>query len=214
MSLVEFAAAYNELSANEQTQFGDAVRRLLADGLVWREQEEDRRIYNFLIRRRELVGDYLAVAGWQLQFDERLNIFHVTHVDGAHRRRLNRETTIWLLLLRLLYAEQREHLTLTRYPVVMVSDVMQRYADFFPGQVIRKKSSLEESLRTLANLKLVRAAGGGTLHAGDPEQQIELLSTLEIVVPAQEITAVAERLGEYQRAGSEDKEATGEEEKV
>lgn len=214
MSFVEFAAAYQELSESEQTQFGDVVRRLLADGLVWREQEEDRRSYNFLLRRRELVSDYLAVAGWQLHFDERLNIFHVTHVAGAHRRRLNRETTIWLLLLRLLYAEQREHLTLTRYPVVTVRDVRQRYADFFPGQVMRKKTSLEDGLRTLANLKLVRAAGGGTLRAGDLEQQIELLSTLEIVVPAQAIAVVAERLGEYEHARNEVTETVGEEEQV
>src|SRR5262245_57198613 len=108
MSLEAFAQEYSQLASSEQTQFADGVRRLLADGFIWREEESDRRMYTFLLRRRTLVAEYLAVAGWELRHDERLQIFHVVHREGAHRRRLNRDSTIWLLLLRLIYAEKRE----------------------------------------------------------------------------------------------------------
>ncbi|MBI3942645.1 MAG: DUF4194 domain-containing protein [Chloroflexi bacterium] len=201
MPLNQFAQEYDKLAPGEQAQFAEAVRRLLADGLIWREDENDRRIYTFLVRRRELVADYLQVAGWELRFEERVNIFHVVHREHAHRRRLSRDTTIWLLLLRLIYAEQRESMAvqLTRYPVVPVAEVAGRYAAFFPGQVVRKKTSLDEALRTLQSLKLIRAAGGGSLHAREGEQLIELLPALEIVVPAAEIATVADQLAEYGR---------------
>ncbi len=55
MSLATFANEYSQLGATEQGQFAEAVRRLLADGLVWREEEADRRVYAFLLRRRELA---------------------------------------------------------------------------------------------------------------------------------------------------------------
>ncbi|MSP14339.1 MAG: DUF4194 domain-containing protein [Chloroflexi bacterium] len=202
MALTQFAQEYDQLTPGEQAQFAEAVRRLLADGLIWREDENDRRIYAFLSRRRELVADYLQVAGWELRFEERLNIFHVVHREHAHRRRLNRDTTIWLLLLRLIYAEKRESMSiqLTRYPVVAVGEVAGRYAAFFPGQVVRKKTSLEEALRTLQALKLIRAAGGGSLHAGNGEQLIELLPALEVVVPAADISAVVDQLSPYNRS--------------
>jgi len=201
MSFASFALEYDQLTPSEQTQFADAVRRLLSDGLVWREDPADRAVYGFVLRRQTLLEEYLQVAGWELRHDERHNMYHVVHRDGAHRRRLNRETTVWLLLLRLIYAEQRESasLSLTRFPVVTVGDVFARYAEFFPGQTIRKKTSLDEALRTLHTLKLIRAAGGGVLRAANNEQIIELLPALEIVVPASAVSAIAERITQYDR---------------
>jgi hypothetical protein len=200
MNLAGFAEDYQKLTLAEQAQFEETVRRLLTDSLIWRETEDDRKAYSFLVRRRDLVADYLIVAGWELGYDERLGIFHVHHRDGAHRRRLDRDTTLWLLILRLFYAEQRESLTVTlhRYPAVTIGEIYQRYAEFFPGRAIRKKSSLDEALRTLRTLKLVRAAGNAPLRTGDPEQLIELLPTLEVVVSARDLAQATERLREYQ----------------
>lgn len=205
MPLAEFAVEYAQLSAGEQALFAEAVRRLLAEGLIWRGDEGDTRAYAFLLRRRELVAEYLQVAGWELRHDERAQVFQVVHRDGAHRRRLGRDTTVWLLLLRLIYAEKRERveLRLTRYPTVTVGEVAQRYAEFFPGQAVRKKTSLDEALRTLQTLKLVRAGGGGVLRAANNDQVIELLPTLEAVVPADAVAALAARIAEYQRERAE-----------
>ncbi len=212
MSLISFAESYSQLTAGEQQQFGDTVRRLLSDGLIWREDENDRRSYNFLVRRRELVADYLAVAGWDLRYDERVGVFQVVHREGAHRRRLNRDTTIWLLLLRLIYAEkyERVEVSLTRFPTVSIGELYQRYTEFLPRQAVKKKTSLDEALRTLQSLKLIRAGGGGALRAGDSERLIELLPTLEVAVPASTIDAIAERLQEYRRDRS-DRDAEEEE---
>jgi hypothetical protein len=206
MNLVPFAQEYSQFSSSEQALFAQAVRRLLADGLIWRENEDDRQSYSFLLRRRELVADYLTVGGWELRHEERVGVFHVVHREGAHRRRLTREATVWLLLLRLIYAEKRERLevNLTRYPVIEIGEVARRYAEFFPGQNVRKRSSLADALRSFQALKLVRAAGGGTIRSGQTEQLIELLPTLEIVVPAASIAVLAERLATYDRTRRDD----------
>lgn len=196
MALANFAEAFAQLAPGEQTHFVDSLRRLLADGLIWREDENDRRIYNFLARRRDLIADYLQVAGWELRHHETSGVFQVVHRDGAHRRHLNRDATIWLLLLRLMDAELREKMVVmpTRYPVVPQSEIVQRYAEFFPGQTIRKKTSLEEALRTFATLKLVRVH-----RTSASEPTIELLPTLQVVVPASDIASLAERLAQYNR---------------
>jgi DNA-binding HxlR family transcriptional regulator len=202
MNLNDFAEAYSELASGEQQQLSDAVRRLLSEGLIWREDEHDRPIYNFLVRRRELAAAYLSVAGWELRYDERIAVFQVVHREGAHRRRLNRDTTIWLLLLRLIYAEKRERVevSLTRYPTLSIEELYQRYTEFLPGQAVKKKTSLDAALRTLQSLKLIRAGGGGTLRASEGEKLLELLPTLEVVVPGGAVSEIAERLQEYDRS--------------
>ena len=198
-SIQHFAQEYDQLQPGEQAMFADSVRHLLSDGIIWRDHDPDRRIYGFLLRRGHLVGDYLHLTGWEMQHDERLAIFSVAHRDGAHRLRLDRDTTIWLLLLRLIYAEKRERieLRLTRHPTITVAEVAQRYADFFPGKAVRKKTSLDAALRQLQGCKLIRAGGGGHLRAGDGDQIIELLPTLEVAVPANEIAELAERIRSY-----------------
>jgi hypothetical protein len=55
------------------------------------------------------------------------------------------------------------------------------------------------ALRALHNLKLILAAGGGTPRVIDAAHLIELLPTLEAVVPANEVSTIAEKLQEYDR---------------
>ncbi len=210
MELVDFAQDYSELTGGEQALFAESARRLLSDGLIWREEEKDRRAYAFLQRHRDLIEAYLAVVGWELHYNELLGIFRVQHRDGAHRRRLNRDTTVWLLLLRLIYAEKRERMevTATPNPVVALSDIIQRYTAYFPGQVVRKKSSLLEALRALAGMKLVRVH---RLSSADPS--VELLPTLEEVVPANAIAEVAARLQEFTHPEENEQESQVKEER-
>jgi hypothetical protein len=193
-----FAEEYATLSPGEQAQFAEAVRVLLAEGLIWREDSGKRHIYSFLNRHTDLVKDYLSIAGWQLLHHEQSMTFQVVHRDGYHRRRLNLDTTIWLLLLRMLYAEQQESnaTRLTRYPVVTIGEIIRRYSEF-PHARKRKKTSLEDALRQLQQLNLIRAANGGSLRVSNPQQLIELLPTLEVVVPRGSVQQVAEQLSEY-----------------
>jgi len=210
MSLIVFAREYDKLAPGEQQQFADGIRQLLTNGLLWRGDESDYRAYAFLLLRENLVATYLQIAGWELHHNERTSVFHLMHRDGAYRRRLNRDTTIWLLLLRLVYTEQHESMSvsLNRYPTITIGDLYLRYTEFFPGKVVRKKTSLDNALRLLQRLKLIRAAGGGSLRANHVDQLIELLPTLEVIVPATAVDDVANRLQEYDRsqAASEEEE--------
>ena len=205
MSLTVFASEYDNLPPGQQQQFTEAIRRLLTNGLLWRGDEGDYRSYAFLLRRQNLVATYLQIAGWELHHNERTSIFHIVHREGAHRRRLSRDTTVWLLLLRLIYTEQHESMsvTLNRYPTITVGDLYSRYTEFFPGKAVRKKTSLDHALRLLQKVKLIRAADNKMLRARNIDQLIELLPTLEVIVPANGVDEVASRLQEYDRSHSQ-----------
>jgi hypothetical protein len=200
-----FAETYGELSANEQVLFSEAVNKLLAEGMIWYEDTSKTALYAFLRRHGEAVKEYLSLAGWQLTWHEQLRIYQVTHRDGAHRRQLSSSTTICLLLLRLLYAEQQEAntLRLTKYPAITLGDLYRRYQEL-PNARSRWRTQFEDALRQLARLHLLRLVGGGSLRLNNPQQVIELLPTLEVVVPAGNAQQVAERLSAYGPGVSEE----------
>ena len=202
-----FAEDYHELSPSEQALFSEAVNRLLAEGLVWFEDTGRSQMYSFVRRHFEMVKDYLSLAGWQLSYYEQQRVFQVTHREGAHRKHLPQETTICLLLLRMIYAEQQESnmLRLTRYPAITLGELYRRYQEL-PNARKRWKNKFEEALRHLQRLNLLRLVGGGSLRLSNPQQVIEMLPTLEVVVPAGNAQEIAERLTEYGTATHDDGE--------
>jgi len=205
-----FSENYTNLSPSEKAQFADTVRILLSEGLIWREDESMRDVYLFLKRYTDLIRDYLGIAGWELQYHEQCATFQVIHRDGHHRKRLSLDTTIWLLLVRMLYAEQQESTKprLTRYPTVTIETLIRRYTEL-PHARKYKRTSFEEALHQLQRYPLIRAANGGSLKVRNGEQVVELLPPLEAVVTAANAATVASRLAEY--LGTSEEEHTDDE---
>jgi hypothetical protein len=187
---------YQDLSSSEQDLFRDSLRLLMSEGLVHRGIAEHRGVYSFLRRRESLVREYLSIAGWELRFAERQETFHLQHLTGAHREKLDSSTTKWLLLLRLLYAEKREgrSLDLTRNPSVTIEDLAQRYSEYFPNE--KFKTRMNDALTTLQTWNLLR------WHR--VEDVLELLPTLEVIVPASGLEAAANKLRELQKPSEDD----------
>jgi hypothetical protein len=183
--------AYQELSSSEQDLFRDSLRLLMAEGLLYRGIPEHIKSYSFLRRHESLVKDYLALAGWELRFAERQEAFHLQHLTGAHHEKLDLSTTKWLLLLRLLYAEVREGraLELTRNPSVTTEELARRYAEYFPKE--RFKTAMNDALKTLQSWNLLRRHG--------LDDVLELLPTLEVIVPASSLEVAASKLRELQK---------------
>jgi hypothetical protein len=205
-----FTESYTNLSPSEKAQFADTIRILLSECLIWREDESKRQVYLFLKRYTDLVKGYLDIASWELLYHEQCATFQVIHREGYHKKRLNLDTTIWLLLLRLLYAEQQESTTprLTRYPAVTIDTLIRRYTEL-PNARRWKRTSLEDALRQLQRFTLIRAPNGGSLKVRNSEQVIELLPPLEAVVTATNAATVAARLAEY--LGTSEEESTDDE---
>ncbi len=163
-----------------------AIDQLLAEGLLWRGREADQRAYNTLTRWREVAAAQLHAKGWVLIHHEPLQTFQAVHRKGKHKRHLSRNTTLCLLVLRLLRAETPPGLT--QHPVISLSALSARCSDagFQPD--------LGTALPELAALKLIRAAGTGPLRPTQPEQLIELLPALNIAVPSSAVEALAQSL--------------------
>lgn len=163
-----------------------ALDQLLAEGLLWRGREEDRRAYNTLLRWREQAAPQLHAKGWVLVHHESLQTFQAIQRKGKHHRHLNRSTTLCILALRLLRLETPAGLT--QYPVISLDTLARRCAD------LGFQPDLSLVLPDLVMLKLIRPAGNTPLRPTQPEQLLELLPTLEVAVPASGIDTLARTL--------------------
>lgn len=202
-----FETLFQELPAfapSEEAFFRDSVQRLFKDGFLWRDDEDDRRYYSFAVKHLGSLQDFFNVTGMRLTHHERVNILHLSSDGGTHRRRLDKETTIWLLLVRLIQAEQNESsvLQLTRHPTVSVGTIYLRYCEFFPGRSVRKKSIMEAALKTMHGLKIIRAPDGGLFRPMDPESLVEMLPVLQVILPNSNLVALVGQLKSLSEPGA------------
>jgi len=191
---------YDDLSPDDQVLFDSTVQKFLHEGLIWRELEEDRRAYNFLARRSELVADYLKTRHWSLTRQDPLQAFQLIDAKGERRRLMDRQTTLWLLILRLVYAESGSP---SESLAVAVKDIAARAAAFAgsgsPDPL--RADSLPDALFTFQTLKLIRPTDGLTLRPTNGESLIELLPTLELAISADAIERAHKQLSPHKRKG-------------
>jgi hypothetical protein len=207
MSLFALAEAYEQMLHGERATFEEVILRLLSDGLLWRDDAQDRRLYEFLAQHQEIVTTYLGVAGWDLRHYEQQKVFHLAHRDGRNRYRFTLDQTRILLLLRLMYAQQREQHAvdtrrpLARYPLVSASDAFQAYSDVYGMRP--KQIAFRDSIQLFGRLKLIRILWDDE-RRDLSTAELELLPPLEIILTSEGLQALEERAKTYRKKAGED----------
>jgi len=105
-----------------------------------------------------------------------------------------------------MYAEQREKpaALLTRYPVVTIGEVVERYAAFpCPINAVREKTSLEEALRTLAQCPVDPRGDSGSLRASEPINRSSCCPRWKSSYRPNEIEALADSAARISSRGNE-----------
>lgn len=136
---------YQRLNDRDKEQFTRLVNRLLARTFLLRERVDPRekavvidRDFRFLERYYSIFKGYLDLAGWDLTLEPQLGVAALCNRYGTNRYRLNKYETYFLLVLRLIYLEESEKLTLRRDVVTTVRSeseytVGKRFCEGLPG---------------------------------------------------------------------------------
>ena len=106
---------YEKLSTYEKGEFRRIANYLLSHTYIVRHKydpvkemtlpNED---YSFLMRVYPLIQEYFEVTGWILQKDDTYGIISLINQFDHNRYRLDRFTTLFLYVCRLIYEEKRE----------------------------------------------------------------------------------------------------------
>lgn len=103
------------LTRADQDAFAKAINQLLLTSFVVRD-EFDRRektikinpTYRFIERHFDLINDYLSFAGWRVDKDLIKGVFSLLNEYGTNRVRFDREVSLVLFVLRLIYEEEKK----------------------------------------------------------------------------------------------------------
>lgn len=162
-----FEEAFEKLSLSEQENFKRLVNWLLAHTYLLQgtyEFEDNLKRSNpdylFVDRNFELFQDYLEYAGFRLERDSGYGVIFLTSSFEFNRVKLDLTTTLILYVLRLIYEEERENLSLSREIFTTTGDLVHKMISL--GLVKRKPANqaLRDALRTLNRFQVVEKVDG------------------------------------------------------
>ena len=192
--------AFEQLHLTEQGAFRRIVNWLLAhtyllQGTYAFEDNMNRTNpdYLFVERNFELFQDYLEYAGFHLERDSNYGVIFLSSSYEFNRVKLDKATTLMLYVLRLIYEEEREKLSLSRDIFTTTGDLVHKMISL--GVIKRKPAnlSLRDSLRTLNRFRIVEKVDGPWENA---DTRLLILPAILFVVTNERISNMYQLIDE------------------
>ncbi|MBO8162082.1 MAG: DUF4194 domain-containing protein [Brevibacillus sp.] len=184
---------FNGISESEQEKISALINRLLATNFIVKEKE--REAYGIARRHREALERYFRFLGWDLVIDERHECLFLHAPEQGLRKKLNKDQSLWLLILRLIYQEKREGLSLSEFPMTTLYEIRSKYETFRIPWINRTK--LAEMVRLCTSYQLMEALDS---DFRSDECRFRLFHTWIYLIDADEMNVVKEKIERYETA--------------
>jgi hypothetical protein len=187
---------FKKLNNSEQEEFRRLLNYLLSRTFLVRDiydaKEAMMKInpdYRFVERNFDLFMDYLSFSGWTLLKDSNYGVIALENAYEYNRVRLNRTTTLILYLLRLIFEEEREKVTLRHEVVTTTGQIVHKMITL--GLVKKKPADREliDALRQLSRHNLLEKLEGAWEEA---ETKLLILPSILFVITNEKISRMYE----------------------
>ncbi len=188
-----FAAIYMTLNETKKTAFARLVGKLLTENFVYGQIQEDRNDYYAILENKEAIGDYLLMAGFELQHKDTQKIFYLESETERNRVKLKKLETVLLLILRLEYYKKSKAIDANTNISVDSYDVITELQNtgILKDKIV--KTELIDAFKTLKRNKLINF----DVNQGEISNIIEIYPTVALIVTTDDINALNARIESF-----------------
>jgi len=197
------------LPEKSQRDLPRVVNRILGQVFLYQDKDDDKDDYYFVHRHREACEMALQLAGYALLHDDYHRIFQAISEYSYCRARYKLDETLMITVLRKLYEERIERLSLAQDPVVTIGEVREEYRTITGKERDLGIIQYENLLRRLRTMGLIDTLDGRTIDVRDAEARLRLRGSVRLILPVQTVDELDAWIRKYR---SSDEEETDENE--
>lgn len=179
------------------------MNRLLGQTFLYQDNEADKDDYYLVHRHRSVFAALLAAAGFTLLHDDYHRIFQVISDFSYCHQRFKLDESLMMVVLRKLYEEQAEQLSLASDPVVTIGEVREEYRTITGKERDLGVGQYEAILSRLRRLGLIEPLDGRSLDVRDSEARLRLRGSVKMILPVQTAEEMEAWLRRYRAAEEE-----------
>ncbi|MFA7561463.1 MAG: DUF4194 domain-containing protein [Candidatus Izemoplasmatales bacterium] len=149
---------YEEFNQGQKQLFAKTCLRLLQNSFIARDKDDNKEMYYFLLSFKSYFDEYFDVMNFEIVLDREVGAVQLINRDGSNLLRLNKEETLVLLILRILYHQHLMRTSINDNVVIKVDEIHQYYDSLELKKKINK-TDLVKILRTYRRLNLLESLG-------------------------------------------------------
>jgi len=206
-----FEEKYNELPYYEKNQFGSIINKLLLKGFIVRDSfDQKEKIikinsdYRFIEKNFELINDYLSYSNWRIEIDSMLGVISLINSNEENRIRLDRETSLILFVLRLIYENERKESQSSFEAIYLTTPILVRtmleQGILMPGKKLTGRN-LSKSLRFLVNHNILSKVSG---NYDEGNVSFYILPSIVYALDNEKVVAMSNALSEINKLNNLD----------
>jgi hypothetical protein len=180
------------------------VNRLLGQTFLYQDVETDKDDYYIVHRYRSIFEGLVGLAGFQLLHDDYHRIFQAVSDYSYCRAHYRLDETLMIVVLRKLYEERTEHLSLANDPVVTIGEVREEFRTITGKERALGIIQYEAMLRRLRSLGLVDTLEGRSIDVRDADARLRLRGSIRMILPVQSADELEAWLRKYRTSALEE----------
>jgi hypothetical protein len=194
---------YASFNSSQREDFKRIVNRLLSIGFLTKKKEDNKRDYYFIENHRDVFSNYFNIAGWELEMDETFGVVHLVNTSNMNRHQFRLYESILLLIIRILYYEKMQELSLAENVIITTDEIHQRFAALKLRNKPIDKTTLKSAVRLFKKFNLLDPLDSD-VSQGDA--RIIVYPTILLAVKVEDIRKIFDKLESYRKEGDEDEE--------
>ena len=196
-----FNEEFVKMSAADQHMFAETCNNLLLKGFIVRDVYDNREkimrinpYYRFIDRYFEVFESYLKFSGWHIEKDGIMGVVALSNEYEDNRLRIDRETSLILFALRLIYENSKSESNETTLSIFMTTPKllteMLNHNITMPGKRLSGRG-IAKSLRFLANHNIISKVSGSY---DEGNVSFFILPSIVYALSGEKITAMSNAL--------------------
>ena len=194
----------SSLPEKSQRDLPRVINRLLGQAFLYQDKDDDKEDYYFIHRHRAACETALELTGFKLLHDDYHRIFQAISEYSYCRARYKLDETLMILVLRKLYEEHTERLSLAQDPVVTIGEVREEYRTITGKERDLGMVQYETLLRRLRTIGLIETLDGRSIDVRDTEDRLRLRGSVRMILPVQTVDELDAWLRKYRAANEEE----------
>jgi len=198
---------FNHLTSipeKSQRDLPRVINRILGQVFLYQDKDDDKDDYYFIHRHRAACETALELAGFNLLHDDYHRIFQAASDYSYCRARYKLDETLMILVLRKLYEERIERLSLAQDPVVTIGEVREEYRIITGKERDLGMVQYETLLRRLRTMGLLDTLDGRTIDVRDGDSRLRLRGSVRMILPIQTVDELDAWIRKYKSAEPEE----------
>ena len=192
---------YQELNIREKEDFKRVCNYLLSHSLLTRYKENNKKDYYFVENNILAINEYFEILGFEVELNRNLKSAQLINKFGRNKLQFVLFESITLLILRILYQEKMQDLSLSEHVVIEVEELQNKFIALGFKDRLMDKTSLKGTLGKFKRFNIIETLDRD-VTSGD--SRVIIYPTIQMLVRSENIDIIYEKLQSYKSKGGDD----------